>query len=174
MDGAYVMHYFQDFHSIFCRRADAAALIKGSEKYPDICGRVLFYQLRCGVIVRAEVINLPSSEEHCNPIFAFHIHSGGRCEGNADDPFAEAGAHYNPNDCPHPYHAGDLPPLFGAGGRALSVFLTNRFAVREIIGKTVIIHSSPDDFTTQPSGNAGKKIACGVITETTGKRNRRS
>lgn len=120
-----------------------------------------------GVIVRAEIINLPRGTGICNnPIFAFHIHSGNRCEGNAEDPFADAGSHYNPNNCPHPYHAGDLPPLFSANGRAISVFLTDRFTVREIIGKTVIIHSSLDDFTTQPSGNAGKKIACGVITAT--------
>ena len=63
----------------------------------------------------------------------------------------------------HPYHAGDLPPLFGSGGVAVSVFLTDRFHLEDIIGKTVIIHSSPDDFTTQPSGNAGAKIACGEI-----------
>jgi Cu-Zn family superoxide dismutase len=40
---------------------------------------------------------------------------------------------------------------------------TNRFRVKDIIGRTVIIHNMPDDFTTQPSGNAGMKIACGVI-----------
>ena len=43
--------------------------------------------------------------------------------------------------------------------------LINKFTVNEIIGRTVIIHSQPDDFTTQPSGNSGKKIACGEITE---------
>lgn len=79
--------------------------------------------------------------------------------------FPHSGSHYNPNDCPHPYHAGDLPPLFGANGFAFSVFLTDRFTVHEIIGKTVIVHASPDDFQTQPSGNAGEKIACGEITE---------
>ena len=84
--------------------------------------------------------------------------------GNEDDPFADAKTHYNPKSCPHPYHAGDLPPLFSANGYAYSAVLTDRFTVDEIIGKTVVIHSSPDDFTTQPSGNAGRKIACGVIT----------
>lgn len=80
-----------------------------------------------------------------------------------DDPFADAMSHYNPNDCEHPHHAGDLPPLFGNDGFALLLFLTSRFSVDEIIGKTVIIHDQPDDFTTQPSGNSGTKIACGVI-----------
>ncbi len=161
------MNYFADVYSVFRRRANAAAFISGSEKYPDIQGRVLFYQLPKGVVVCTEVINLPKNEGECNSrIFAFHIHSGSKCEGNAEDPFADAGMHYNPDNCPHPYHAGDLPPLFSAGGRAFSVFLSDRFTVKEIIGRTVIIHASPDDFTTQPSGNSGEKIACGVITAT--------
>lgn len=161
------MNHFRDLYSVFRRRADAVAFVNGSEKYPDIHGRVFFYQLRRGVIVRAEIIGLPKASGACDsPIFAFHIHSGESCTGNAGDAFADTGMHYNPADCMHPYHAGDLPPLFGADGRALSVCLTDRFTVPEIIGRTVIIHLHPDDFTTQPSGNAGSKIACGVITPT--------
>lgn len=157
--------------SVFRRRANAVAFINGSEKYPCLHGRVLFYQLRQGVVIRTDVINLPKADGVCrSPVFAFHIHSGSACTGNGEDPFADANTHYNPYDCPHPYHAGDLPPLWGADGRALSVCLSDRFTVREIIGKTVIIHSQPDDFTTQPSGNAGEKIACGVITAVAGLR----
>lgn len=76
---------------------------------------------------------------------------------------ADAMAHYNPGGCKHPYHADDLPPLFGNNGFVLSLFLTNRFSGDEVIGRTVIIHDQPDDFTTQPSGNSGTKTACGVI-----------
>lgn len=97
------------------------------------------------------------------PIYALHIHEGGMCTGNSTDPYADVGTHYNPNGCPHPYHRGDLPPLFSAGGYAYSVCLTNRFDLDEIIGRAIIIHTRPDDFTTQPSGNAGEKMACGVI-----------
>jgi Cu-Zn family superoxide dismutase len=57
-----------------------------------------------------------------------------------------------------------MPPLFSSGGRAFLVFLTNRFKVRDVVGRTVVIHAGRDDFTTQPSGDSGKKIACGVIT----------
>ena len=82
---------------------------------------------------------------------------------NIPNTFPNARAHYNPHDCHHPYHAGDMPPLFGADGYAFLTFVTSRFTVNEIIGKTIIVHSEPDDFSTQPSGNAGEKIACGVI-----------
>ncbi len=48
-------------------------------------------------------------------------------------------------------------------GYAFSAFLTDCFSLSEVMGKTVIIHGNPDDFTTQPSGNSGEKLACGVI-----------
>lgn len=150
-------------------RAQAAAGITGSEDYPGISGAVRFYQTNEGVIVFAEVSGLPKANVPCRErVFGFHIHEGTDCGGGMDDPFADAMSHYNPNGCEHPHHAGDLPPLFGNHGLALSVFLTNRFSVDEVIGRTVIIHDRPDDFTTQPSGNSGTKIACGVIQRTGG------
>lgn len=153
-----------DFTSLLRRRPQAWASIAGSPSYPNIRGTVRFYQSLYGVYVVAAVRGLPTHTGYCNsPIFGFHIHSGSSCTGNSADSFADVGTHYNPHDCPHPYHAGDLPPLFGADGRAFSAFLTNRFTTDEILGKTVIIHSAPDDFTTQPSGNSGTKIACGRI-----------
>ncbi len=142
----------------------AFARIKGSDEYPRINGIAYFYKVQAGVLVSLHLNGLPVSDDICKkPIFAVHIHSGTSCTGNNDDPFADAMTHYNPNDCPHPYHAGDLPPIFGANGLGFSAFLTNRFSAEKIIGKTIIVHSSPDDFTTQPSGNSGTKIACGVI-----------
>lgn len=150
-----------NIQSILHSKPDATAYVNGSEEYPEIRGRVKFYQTDIGVLTVAEILGLPAEDGTCNgKIFAFHIHSGEQCTG---ENFADTLGHYNPNDCPHPYHSGDLPPLFSASGRALSTVLTDRFSVREIIGKTVIIHSMPDDFTTQPSGNSGTKIACGKI-----------
>lgn len=152
--------------SVLNTKPQAKANVKGSSEYPDISGIVQFYQTNLGVIVYAEVKNLPNSEKSCNDrIFAFHIHEGSSCTGNMNDPFSNAMTHYNPNGCEHPYHSGDLPPLFSNSGFALSIFLTNRFSINEIIGKTIIIHDSTDDFTTQPSGNSGTKIACGVISQ---------
>ena len=148
----------------FKKRPFAFAIIKGSNDYPDINGIVNFYKVRAGILVSVQLRGLPESEDMCKkPIFAAHIHSGGSCTGNSSDPFADAATHYNPDSCPHPYHAGDLPPVFGSDGYGFSAFLTNRFTTEEIIGKTFILHSAPDDFTTQPSGNSGTKIACGVI-----------
>lgn len=151
--------------SLTRRRPTAAAYLSGAPANPEIKGAVLFYQTSRGVLVTAEISGLPKSDSpagHCG-IFGFHIHDGGSCTGNGTDPFADTGSHYNPSGAPHPCHAGDLPPLFSADGVAFSAVLTNRFSTSEIIGKTVIIHSHPDDFTTQPSGNAGTKIACGTI-----------
>lgn len=145
-------------------RIQAAAEVRGSGKYPNLRGKVTFVQMTNGVLVTAEVFGLPYEDDKCRGgIYAFHIHSGGSCTGNSEDPFANTDGHYNPNNCPHPYHAGDLPPLFGNKGYAYMSVFTDRFTVREIVGKTVVIHAKLDDFSTQPAGNAGEKIACGVI-----------
>ena len=142
----------------------AIAELAGSAVYPYISGAVRFYQTPAGTLVYAEIRGLPFSDDPCEGrVFGFHIHEGADCTGNTDDPFAQTLAHYDPAGRPHPYHAGDLPPLFGCRGFALCCFLTDRFAAQEVIGKTVVIHDRPDDFTTQPSGGAGAKIACGVI-----------
>lgn len=142
----------------------AKAAVMGSKDYPALHGTVTLRQMKNGVLVTAEIFGLPSKQDKCDGgVFGFHIHEGTQCSGNEKDPFADAKMHFNPNGCPHPYHAGDLPPLFGNNGYAyLSVF-TNRFRVDEVIGRVIIIHSKPDDFTTQPSGNSGAKIACGKI-----------
>lgn len=156
------MFDYREWISTFNTYPAAFAVINGSEKYPKLYARINFYQNKDSVIVAAWAEGLPVTE--CGSgVFGFHIHSGGSCTGNEADPFADALTHYNPKECPHPYHAGDMPPLFGEGGKAFSAFMTKRFKIDEIIGKTVIIHSMPDDFTTQPSGNSGEKIACGII-----------
>ena len=141
----------------------AYARLYGSRRYPDILGLVRFFATPLGTLVVTEVSGLPTGNTAQEPIFALHIHSGGSCTGNNTDPFADAGTHYNPHGVPHPYHAGDLPPLFGADGHAFGATLTDRFTPAEVIGKTIVIHANPDDFTTQPAGNAGEKIACGEI-----------
>lgn len=148
-----------------CRSAPfAAAEIRGDRLHKDLIGTVSFYPVDDGTLVVCAVEGLPFKSGLCGGgVFGFHIHSGERCVGSEDDPFAAAGDHYNPNDCEHPFHAGDLPPLFSNHGFAWQAVFTDRFKVQDIIGKTVIVHSMPDDFRTQPAGDSGSKIACGVI-----------
>lgn len=146
------------------RRPVAQATLRGSKEYSDIFGRVLFFASYTGVIVKTIVHGLPFSDEKCaNPFLAYHLHAGESCSGNEEDPFADADGHYNPDDCPHPSHAGDFPPLINCGGYAYSEFFTDKLKPDELIGKTLIIHRGYDDFTTQPSGNAGEKMACGLV-----------
>lgn len=141
----------------------ASADIRGSSLYPGIHGSVDFKQTAEGVLVTADIYGLPCGKGCPFDVFAFHVHSGTSCSGNAADPFADADGHYNPQNRQHPYHAGDLPPLFSNDGHAFMTVLTERFKVEDVIGHTVIIHKDPDDFTTQPAGNSGAKIACGKI-----------
>lgn len=144
---------------------DAIAIIKGSDQYPKLAGQVKFYELMEGVLVVTSLSGLPDdAQEVCEqPILGMHIHEGKQCSGNETDPFADAGLHYNPHNCPHPYHSGDLPPVFVNQGNAWSAVLTDRFMISEVINRTVIIHAMLDNFTSQPSGDSGMKIGCGVI-----------
>lgn len=135
-------------------RYDGIARVRGAG---DISGTVEFRQLQNGVLITAEISGLPES---ASGFFGFHIHEGSSC-GGAD--FADTGGHFNPAESLHPRHAGDLPPLMSSGGKAYLQVLTDRFRVEDVIGRTVVIHSNPDDFRSQPAGNAGMKIACGII-----------
>ena len=135
----------------------AYACIRGGEMYPQIQGTMKMYPRCNGVLVAVQVCGLPTTRDN---FFAFHIHDGVDCCGAG---FPNAGSHYNPRDAKHPQHAGDLPPLIACKGKAYLAFVTDRFSVYDVIGKTVVIHAKADDFTAQPSGNPGGKIACGVI-----------
>ena len=153
---------YVNFAGILRYIPNAVAMVQGGELYPDINGTVRFYDTAYGTVVFAEVLGLPLGVNSRERIFGFHIHSGASCTSVGKD-FPNTGSHYDTTGSPHPYHSGDLPPLFGSGGIAFLAFLTDRFSAEEIIGKTVVIHDRPDDFTSQPAGNAGLKIACGEI-----------
>ena len=100
-------------------KPNSAADISGGENYPGIRGRVIFRQQKNGVLVTADIYGLPTGETGCDSgVFGFHIHEGEDCGSNGQEPFSNTKGHYNPGDCPHPYHAGDLPPLFENDGYA--------------------------------------------------------
>lgn len=150
-------------------RTKAYARIKGGNIYPNIYGIVFFDDVEGGTEVSVEVWGLPlykPAEGNQQPIgpFGFHIHENGVCEiTDPANPFESAGGHYNPKNQPHGNHAGDFPVLFSNNGYARMSFFTDKFKVEDIIGKSIIIHENPDDYRSQPAGNSGKRIACGVI-----------
>lgn len=139
----------------------ACAKIAGNKYNPDLTGIANFYEDGShGVWVEVEVSGLPyKASRNRSNFYGLHIHEFGNCSL----PFDQTGDHYNPENMPHPNHAGDLPPLLGNDGYAFSLVFTNRFHIRDVIGKSIVIHSQRDDFTSQPSGDAGEKIGCGVI-----------
>ncbi len=127
-------------------------------------GRVTFTQTGAKVVVDAEVMGLTPG------LHGFHVHEKGDCSA-ADA--SSAGGHFNPTNQPHgepngaKHHVGDLPMLYAdADGRAKLHVELDELALQGefgIVGKSVIVHQKGDDFTTQPSGNSGARVACGVI-----------
>jgi Cu-Zn family superoxide dismutase len=105
-------------------------------------------------------------------IHGFHIHEKGDC-GSPD--FKSAGEHFNPTSQQHgdpimpPHHLGDIPNLVGddmgkapVNARIESATLGDG-GPNDLVGRAVVVHASADDYMTQPSGNSGDRIACGVI-----------
>ena len=129
-------------------------------------GEATFEQRGDKVHVVIYVEGLKPEQEH-----GLHIHEAGDC--SSGDGMSAKG-HFNPFGKPHgkpgtpERHAGDLPALKAAkNGRAKVDVEVDGISVAGgpggIIGKAVIVHAQPDDYTTQPTGNAGARLACGVI-----------
>lgn len=135
-------------------------------------GTLTLTQEADGVRIAFEASNLPPG------FHGFHIHAVGKCE----PPFTSAGGHFNPAKENHPNHAGDLPNLLvNADGKASAVLTTARFRIADLFdadGSALIIHADPDnhanlpkryrpdpDANTLATGDAGGRIACGVITK---------
>ncbi|HHU93223.1 MAG TPA: superoxide dismutase family protein [Halanaerobiaceae bacterium] len=148
--------------------APIRANLRGGPLAPSIRGVVNFYNAPGGTLVCADIRGLPpyQAATNANPVgpHGFHLHENGTCEiGDPDNPFLAAGGHWNPDNQPHGNHAGDFPVLFSNNGVARMCFFTNRFKPIDVLGRSVIIHENPDDYRSQPAGNAGKRLACGVI-----------
>lgn len=104
---------------------------------------------------------------------AFHLHEKGDCSA-ADA--SSAGAHWNPGKAPHgkwaagPHHLGDVGNIsVGPDGKGTFTLTTDRWTIgdgtsTDVLGKSLVIHGGTDDFASQPAGNAGGRIGCGVIT----------
>lgn len=150
-------------------KSPVRAIINGGPLAPSISGIVYFFDVPGGTKVCVEVSGLPPYQpatDEMDPVgpHGFHIHENGNCEvGDPENPFMAAGEHWNPDLQPHGNHAGDFPVLFSNNGIAKMCFFTNRFKPQDVIGRSVIIHLNPDDYRSQPAGDSGKRLACGVI-----------
>lgn len=129
-------------------------------------GTVTFTQKGDKVLVKAKLMGLNANTEH-----GFHIHEKGDC--SAADAMS-AGGHFNPASAQHgnpaagAHHVGDMPNLKAdATGAATLTWEETDFTVTDgptsIIGRAVVVHLNPDDYKSQPAGNSGPRIACGVI-----------
>ena len=133
----------------------------------QVGGTLQLHAMSDGVHVSGRVTGLAPNSDH-----GFHIHEKGDCSA-ADA--ASAGGHFNPTAQPHgkvgttPHHLGDQMNLHAdADGSAMvdayfaGVSLGSGQA-NDVVGRALVVHAAPDDYTSQPAGNAGKRVGCGVI-----------
>ena len=138
----------------------AICYLKGNNTNPKLKGTVELFPWSTGSIVKLEILGLPV--ENINNFFGFHIHKEGICDVNKN--FETAGPHFDEEkQNKHPNHTGDLPMIYSNNGYAFMLYYTNRFRPDDVVGKSIIIHKMRDDMVSQPSGNSGERIACGVI-----------
>jgi Cu-Zn family superoxide dismutase len=132
----------------------------------NVKGTISFKEVADGVEVTANVEGLTPGEH------AYHVHEKGDC---AAPDATSAGGHFNPSGHQHgapnapEHHEGDFGNLTaGNDGKATKTFVMKGITVAEgptsVVGRGFIVHEKADDFKTQPTGNAGGRVACGVIT----------
>lgn len=144
----------------------AKAPLKGADG-KDV-GTAELIQTPAGVLLKLSVKGLPPGEH------AFHVHAVGKCEA----PFTSAGGHFNPGNKKHGmlavegHHAGDMPNLHIPPSGDLTVEILNAAitlekgkpnSVFDADGSAIVVHAGKDDYKSDPAGDAGGRIACGVI-----------
>jgi len=160
------------------RNDDRSAKVVLRDAAGVVAGTVKMKQREVEVFVRASVRRLAPG------FHGFHVHAVGQCV----PPFTSAGGHYNAAATDHGQHAGDMPSLLvNADGSAELEFTTDRFSLAELRdsdGSAVVVHGSPDNFahiptryhshtentfgpdsTTLATGDAGARVACGVVAQ---------
>jgi Cu-Zn family superoxide dismutase len=135
-----------------------------------VSGKLSLMPMGDGVHLRGEVGGLGANATH-----AIHIHEKGDCSA-ADA--SSAGGHFNPSASPHgkvgsgAHHGGDMDNIVSnaEGVAAVDVHASGVTlgggAANDVAGKAVVVHAAPDDYSSQPAGNAGARVACGVISVT--------
>ena len=133
-----------------------------------VSGKVEFRQSGSAVQITIDLVGLAPNSEH-----GFHVHERGDC--SAPDGMS-AGGHFNPDGVAHgnyahpPHHAGDLPNLKADGkGEVHTSVDSSSLSVGsgsgDVVGHSVVVHRDADDYQSQPAGNSGPRLACGVIVE---------
>jgi superoxide dismutase, Cu-Zn family len=146
------------------RAQDAVAELIDGKANP--VGSALLTQLEQGVQIVVAVSGLPAGKH------ALHIHETGECE----PPFESAGGHFNPTGVEHGWdnpqgpHAGDLPNIYVGEGAVQVEYITDRLTLEDgetslfdDDGAAIVIHEGQDDYLSEPAGDAGMRLACGVI-----------
>ena len=133
----------------------------------DAVGKTIIKEGATGVLLQLNLENIPAGEH------AMHFHEKGDC--SPMETFEAAGAHLNPHKTSHGvmdakgHHAGDMPNIFVPESKMLRADIINEkvslseTSLLDTDGTALIIHASADDYVTQPSGNAGDRIACAQI-----------
>jgi Cu-Zn family superoxide dismutase len=150
------------------KRGPSATAVLAPTKGNQVSGTIHFKQKGDEVLVEAKITGLKP-----NGVHGFHVHEKGDCSA-ADA--SSAGAHFNPGNMPHgglsseKRHAGDLGNLQADANGYVQVSMTVSgislgAEPNSIIGRAVIVHANPDDLSSQPAGNAGARVACGLISK---------
>jgi len=153
---------------IFASAAQAATAMLKTADGSDV-GSVTLTEMPSGVLLQVNLSGLPAG------LHGFHIHEKGSCSPD----FGAAGGHFAGGDTKHGLkveggpHAGDMPNIHVPDSGALSIEIFNTAisfqdgvgALFDEDGSAIVIHSGADDYESQPSGDAGSRLACGVITE---------
>jgi Cu-Zn family superoxide dismutase len=150
-------------------KAPAASATIEPKSDSKVSGTAQFWEAKDGTVtMKVDVTGLTPG------VHGFHIHETGDCSS----PDAKsAGGHFNPMSMPHgspdaaSHHAGDFGNITADNNGAVSVTMTSHSVSlaagpNSIIGKAVVVHADPDDLSSQPAGNAGKRIGCGVVSMT--------
>ena len=155
----------------------AASIVAARTTFSDVNGRSLgqatLTDTSAGVLIKLNLQNVPPGPH------AFHVHAVAKCEG---PDFTSAGGHFNPTAAKHGLfaasgpHAGDLPNLFVPADGALSAELlipnvtlaAGAKSLFDADGSALMLHAAADDHASDPAGNAGARIACGVVTKQAG------
>jgi Cu-Zn family superoxide dismutase len=148
--------------------ADTASAILKDKDGKEV-GQVVLTRAEDGVLLNVTLTGVAPGEH------AFHVHAVGKCE---PPDFKSAGPHFNPDQTKHGMmnpegpHSGDMPNLHVPDSGKLKVEILNTLvslggdaALLDDDGSALIVHAGADDYKTDPAGNAGDRIACGVVTQ---------